>query len=132
MGRKTFESIGKPLPGRENFVLTKQCHPERSEGSQGFFAPSGLRMTEGVHFFNFIEEALKNVSTEKAFIIGGAEIFKQTFGVINGVYLTRIDGAYEGDVFYPEIPKDFLEKSREKSKENPKLEFIFYERAKGV
>jgi dihydrofolate reductase len=111
MGRKTFDSIGKPLPGRENFVLSRS--PQK---------------IEGVTSFASINEALGTVKTEKAFIIGGAEIFKQTMSQIDGIYLTQIHGKFEGDVYYPEIPKEFKEKSRATLQENPKIEVIFYEK----
>jgi len=112
MGRKTYESIGKPLPGRENFVLTR--HPKRSEGS--------------LHFFSSIDEAIKNVKTEQAFIIGGAAIYGQTLDKIDGIYLTQIDADYQGDAHYSEIPVNFQEKTRELLQDNPKIEVISYER----
>ena len=112
MGRKTFESIGKkPLPGRENFVLSRS--PQKSEN--------------GVKFFDSLESALKAASTENIFIIGGETLFKETMSRVNGIHLTQIHAAYEGDVFYPEIPAGFKEKSRRALQENPKLEFIYYE-----
>ena len=114
MGLKTFESLGSnPLPGRENLVLT---HSKRTN-------------QDHLHFFNSLETALKNVSTPKAFIIGGENLFKQTMARIDGIWLTQIDGDYEGDVYYPEIHDSTFElKSREKSEEEPKLEFLYYER----
>ena len=112
MGRKTFESIGKkPLPGRENFALSRSS--QKSENS--------------VTFFTSLEEAIKNAPTENIFIIGGETLFKETMRQADGIYLTKIDALYEGDVFYPEIPAGFKEKSRIILQENPKLEFIYYE-----
>ncbi len=116
MGRKTFDGIGQPLPGRENFVLSRR---------------SRKTSRERLHFFDSLEKAFNAVKTEKAFIIGGAEIFKQTMNRIDGIFLTQIRGMYEGDVFYPEIPEGVFEiKKRERSTEEPKLEFIDYERKK--
>ena len=115
MGRKTFESIGsKPLPGRENFVLT---HSKRTN-------------QDHLHFFNSLETALKNVSTPKAFIIGGENLFKQTMARIDGIFLTRIQGTYEGDAFYPPIPAHFEEREREVSQDNSEIEFIYLENTK--
>lgn len=111
MGRKTFESIGKPLPGRENFVLT---HSPKEEG-------------ERLHFFHSLEEALSHVKTEKAFIIGGGRLFQQTMNRIDGIFLTRIHAAYEGDTFYPPTPDFFKEKEKKLLQENPKIEFIYLE-----
>lgn len=113
MGRKTFESIGRPLPHRENFVLSRT--------QSGSPAPH-------LHFFNSIEAALKNVKTENAFIIGGAELYNQTMDRVNGIYLTRIDADYEGDAFYPEIPEGFDEIEIENLQDNPKIEVVLYEK----
>lgn len=117
MGRKTFESIGKPLPGRENFVLSRTLIPKEIKGD----AP--------VKFFRSLQEALKQVKTQNCFIIGGASLYQQTMTDIDGIYLTRIDMDYEGNTSYPEIPPSFKEKKRETLQKNPKLEVIFYERA---
>lgn len=112
MGRKTYESIGRPLPNRENFVLSRSLKPEGP-----------------VRFFNSLEEAVGNVKTEKAFIIGGAELYAQTIREMDGIYLTRIDADYEGDAFYPEIPTEFEEIEviglREK---DPVIQAVFYRR----
>ena len=112
MGRKTFESIGRPLPNRENFVV-----------SRGKFQDK-----DSVRYFQSMENAEEAVKTEKAFIIGGGQIFNQTFDQIDGIYLTRIHADYEGDAFYPEIPATFFEKWRQPLQDNPKIEVIFYER----
>ena len=116
MGRKTFDSIGKPLPGRENFVLSRSKPPVI------------LSEAKNLRLFNSLEEALRNIKTEKAFIIGGGELFAETMEDIDGIYLTQIKGNYEGDIFYPEIPARFKEVSREPCPEDPKLEFLFHER----
>ena len=119
MGRKTFDSIGKPLPNRENFVLSRSAPLDpRFRGDD----------KRGLRFFSSFEEAVKNVKTEKAYVIGGADIFRQTMEKVEGIYLTRIDADYPGDTFYPEIPDIFDEVSIEVLQENPKIEVIFYER----
>ena len=113
IGRKTFESIGKPLPGRENFVLSRK---KTGDGN--------------VKFFGSFEDALKNVSTPNCYIIGGASLYQQSMALVDGIYLTKIHALYEGDTFYPEIPPYFEEKSKETLQENPKIEVIFYENMK--
>ncbi len=113
MGRKTFDSIGRPLPGRENFVLSRTPKPE-----------SG-----GVRFFTSLDSALQNVRTDKAYIIGGEDLFRQTIGRVEGIYLTRIRAPFEGDAHYPEIPPAFRETSTTRLQENPVLEFVVLERA---
>ena len=125
MGRKTFESIGKkPLPGRNNFVLTRsKLPPLPSSPHKGVRTEVG-----GVRFFSSLEEAIKAAPTEKIFIIGGETIFKETVKRADGIYLTQIDASYEGDVFYPQIPAGFKEKSRTALQENPKIEVIYFEK----
>ena len=113
MGRTTFESIGKPLPGRENFVVSHRPGPEG----------------ERLRFFTSIDDALTNIKTEKAFVIGGQSLYEQTLNRIDGIYLTRVKGNYEGDAFYPGIPKGFAVKTKEKSKDDPQLEFLYYEKS---
>ncbi len=112
MGRKTHESIGKPLPNRENFVVS------RTEHQNG----------EHLRFFHSIDEALKAVRTDRCYVIGGETIYRQTLNKVDGIYLTSIDADYDGDVFYPEIPAGFQEKSRTMLQENPKIEVILYEK----
>ena len=114
MGRKTFESIGRPLPNRENFVISRTKSGD----------------AEHLRFFGSIEDALKAVRTDKAFIIGGATLYGQTISAIEGIYLTRIHADFEGDAFYPEIPDGFKERTREALQENPKIEVIYYEKVK--
>ena len=125
MGRKTFQSLGeKPLSGRENFVLSRSIL--KDSGGKG------IRFNFiNCSFFDSLDVALKSVSTEKCFIIGGAEIFKQTMNRIDGIFLTQIHEVYEGDAFYPEIPEAVFEiRKRERSAEEPKLEFIDYGKKK--
>ena len=89
MGRKTYQSIGKPLPGRKNIVLTHQADWQ----------------AEGVNMVHSIEEA-KEVAAKsdckEMFIIGGAEVFKTVFPTADRLYLTRIHHSFEGDVFLPD------------------------------
>lgn len=88
MGRKTYESIGKPLPNRFNIVITKQ---------KGMTIP-------GCEVVDSAEEALR-LSPEKReiFVIGGAEIYSRFLPLVDKIYLTRIDHSFEGDIFFPEI-----------------------------
>lgn len=131
MGRKTFQSLGKPLPGRENFVLTrskgKGDSPLKGQVSFDSGQARGPAPTTEVHLFGSLDEALASVKTPNCYIIGGAEIFKQTIGQVDGIYLTHIEEEYEGDVTYPEIPAHFKEKERQKLQDHPRLEVIFYE-----
>ena len=113
MGRKTYESIGKPLPGRQNFVLSRTLK---------------IGGVENLFFFRSMEEALPQIKTPNAFIIGGAAFYKHTFHLVDGIYLTRIEEDYEGDAFYPKVPGSFVEESRTLLQEEPRLECVFYRR----
>ena len=87
MGRKTFESIGRPLPKRTNVVITR--------GDSEF---------EGCLVAHSIEEAVKMFSPdEEVFIIGGAQIYKQALPLADKLYLTIVHRNYEGDTSFPEI-----------------------------
>lgn len=85
MGRKTFESIGKPLPGRRNVILTRD---------------KGFRV-EGAEVVHTVEEVLKR--QEDLFIIGGATIYEQFMPYAEKLYITKIEAEFEGDAFFPPI-----------------------------
>lgn len=89
MGRKTFESIGKPLPQRTSLVITRQAD---------YQAPGAIVV-------NSIDEAIKAGQElhPDIFIIGGAEILREALPRIDTMYLTHIHANFEGDVFYPEF-----------------------------
>ncbi|SEG71413.1 dihydrofolate reductase [Sphingobacterium lactis] len=91
MGRKTFESIGKPLPGRRNIVITRQ---------NDFRA-------EDVDVANSIQDVMNYCRDEKeVFIIGGANIYKQTLPLANTVHLSRVHTTIpDADAFFPELPE---------------------------
>ncbi len=88
MGRKTFQSLGKALKGRTNIVITRQ---------PGFQA-------NDITVAGTIGEAITAAGTthaKEAFIIGGAEIYKQTLAMTDRIYMTRVHGSFEGDSFFP-------------------------------
>ncbi|HVM76780.1 MAG TPA: dihydrofolate reductase [Candidatus Paceibacterota bacterium] len=91
MGRKTFESIGKPLPGRMNIVIT------RDEG----FAMGGVTAAHSLEAA--IAIGAKHDS-KKIFIIGGGQIYERAMAVATAIYLTVVHGTFEGDVLFPEMP----------------------------
>lgn len=104
MGRRTYESIlatlGKPLPGRTNIVVTRQ---------PGFAAP-------GCTVVGSLEAALDAArGAEEVFVIGGAEIYRLALARADRVYLTRIDAAFEGDATFPALD---TVKWRETAREN--------------
>lgn len=99
MGRKTFESIGKPLPDRDNIVLTRNANFQ----------------ADGVTVFADIEAALAHCRDQpEVMIIGGGHLYEQLLPRANRLYLTFIDTDIEGDTYFPEWdPKDFQEVTRE-------------------
>jgi dihydrofolate reductase len=116
MGRKTFESIGKPLPNRRNVILSR----DQNLKIEGCFVYSSL--TEVLELFG-----------NDLFIIGGEEIYKQTIGYADFIELTLINKEFEGDAFFPEIPSHFTEiKSRRQNLECDefKYSYITYEHVK--
>ncbi len=97
MGRKTFESIGKPLEKRQNIVLT-----ERND----FFY-------EGIEIAHSLDEALRLANREKVFFIGGRKVYENALNVVDRMEITLVRGSYEGDIFFPRINyEDWLEKTR--------------------
>lgn len=88
MGRKTWESIGRPLPNRRNIVVSR-TH----------------KTIEGAEVYSSLEDALKTASTEgEVFIIGGGQIYKQALPMANKLYLTIMNQTIEdADTFFPEI-----------------------------
>jgi dihydrofolate reductase len=90
MGRKTFLSIGKPLPGRENLVLTRDVH---------FEAPDGVLT---VHSIERALIAAQASGETELFIIGGGEIYKETMSILDRIYLSTMDYDGAADTFFPE------------------------------
>jgi dihydrofolate reductase len=91
MGRKTFESIGKPLPGRKSIVITRNRE----------WKPEGA---EVVHSISEAVEKAREYGALEIFVIGGAEIFNSSLPAATRVYLTRVHEEIEGDVFFPSFP----------------------------
>lgn len=89
MGRGVYEEIGcKPLPNRRNIVLTSRNY-------------------DNVEVYRDIPQALKSLSAEpKVFVIGGAQIYRQLIDQCSYMYVTLVQGAYEGDVYFPEYRMD--------------------------
>jgi dihydrofolate reductase len=118
MGRKTFESLGRPLPARTNVVITRNpdYHPE------------------GVTIAGSLDEALAMFPLiEEVFIIGGGEIYRQAMPIADRLYLTRVGASFEGDTRFPDWnPAEWNLISSEKhphGKDFPHpFDFLVYER----
>jgi dihydrofolate reductase len=123
MGRKTFESIGKPLPGRANIVITRD-ESYRRDGITAVTSPEAA-----------LSAAATAEGADEVFIIGGAEIYKIFLHQANKAYLTKVEGAFEGDAFFPEVnAEEWSRVSQEEHAADEKNAFSFvfqtYERNK--
>jgi dihydrofolate reductase len=98
MGRKTFDSIGRPLPGRRNIVVTRNAawsHP-------------------GVEVATSLEQAVAMLGNEEASIIGGAQIFNESMDIADRLVVTEINHTFKCDTFFPPIdPQQWRETARE-------------------
>jgi dihydrofolate reductase len=118
MGRKTYESIGRPLPNRRNIIISRDLN----------------YYVNDCEVVNSIEEALL-LTNNNCFIIGGGEIYKQVLPITDIIYLTKIDEDFEGDTYFPELNQshwfESLNESFEPDEKNKhKYSFIKYERYK--
>lgn len=118
MGRKTFESIGKPLPNRRNVILT---------GNKDYHH-------EGVKVIHSVDDLMSLEEESELFVIGGATVYEQTMNVVTRLYVTHIEEAFEGDTYFPEIDssvwKEVSKKQGIKDEKNPYVYyFTVYERS---
>ena len=112
MGRKTYESIGRPLPERTNIVTTRDATLEIP----------GCIVTRSA--IEAIEKA-KEVEREEIFIIGGAQIYKESLFLADRLYVTKVDMDVDGDTFFPEYSKVFTKKISEESGEFEGLKYSY-------
>jgi len=118
MGRKTFESLAKPLPGRVNIIISRK--PDLS--------------IEGAIVFDDLHKAFEFALSQKqkeVFILGGGEIYKKSLPEIDKMYITEVAGTFDGDTFFPEYnQQQWQEEWREKhlaDPENPHdFDFVIY------
>lgn len=111
MGRKTAESIGKPLPGRRNIIISH---------NKNFFAT-------GCDIFHSIDDALKALKSEKeVMIIGGANLYAQMIEKADCIYMTVIDAEFEGDTFFPELNNKWKLISEEKFLGDEKNKYAYW------
>jgi dihydrofolate reductase len=120
MGQNTHESIGKPLPGRFNIILS--LDPKYK--SKGCVIAHSLK--EALNF-------AKNAGEKEVFVIGGASVYKQAISIANIIYLTKIHHNFKGDVFFPEIDfskwKQISCEKHDYNEKNPyAYEFLVYEK----
>ncbi|QDQ28087.1 dihydrofolate reductase [Chitinimonas arctica] len=115
MGRKTYESIGRPLPNRHNIVVSR--NPDWR--------------AEGVTVVHSIAAALAAAGTEEeVFLIGGATLYREALPMADRLYLTEIDADFSGDAFFPDVPyAQFKELQRDSHQgDDFAYSFVVYER----
>jgi len=98
MGRKTYDSLGRPLPGRRNMVVTRQTNWS----------------AEGVEVFATVEAAIAALKGADGFIVGGGEIYRLALPLIDVLYVTEVHATLEGgDTWFPNYSEGFTETARE-------------------
>jgi len=117
MGRKTFESIGRPLPNRKNIVISSSLESQK-----------GLEIVPNLN--QAIEVASQwnkdNSAEEEIVLIGGGYVFEESKNIVNKLVLTRVECEIDGDVFYPQIDlSDWKETSRKSYKRDSENEYDF-------
>lgn len=112
MGRRSYEEIGRPLPGRVNYVISSTM-----SGEESIYIKTSL--TEA------IAHAKETYPQKKIFLCGGARIYEEGMALAEEIYLTIVEGEFLGDVYFPEIAKEFVLTEKEKLE---KLEFVTYQR----
>lgn len=115
MGRKTYESIGRPLPGRLNIVVSRTVNFEG----------------ENLMTVSSIEEAIKAAGDRDVYFSGGAKIYEESLPLVERMYITEVDGAFDGDAFFPEYDTSQFERIVEKEfHEELPYRFVTYIRKK--
>ena len=111
MGRKTYDSVGRPLPNRTNIIVSRQRDLE----------------IEGCLVANSLEEAIAMVKDDdQPFICGGAEIYREALDIANLMLLSRVHGSFEGDTLFPEFDKeDWIEQNRLKVESDSANKYSF-------
>jgi len=102
MGRKTFESIGKPLPYRTNIILTKDKNYK----------------ADGCLVYNKVEDVLSLYERNNLYIIGGGEIYKQFIKIADRLEITLVESEFDGDTFFPKIGSEWFIEKEELGKTN--------------
>ena len=109
MGRKTFESIGRPLPKRRNIILSKH-----------------MQLQPKIEIISEYQQVLNIALSEPTYIIGGAEIYKLFLPFTTSLYITHIDKAFHGDTFFPTINWRNWTKTSETCGEDTSIKFCKY------
>ncbi|MBI2196956.1 dihydrofolate reductase [Candidatus Daviesbacteria bacterium] len=112
MGRKTFESIGRPLPNRTNIVITR----DKNYNVPNIIIVHSLKEA--------LQQAQSKPSNEEIFIIGGGQIFAQALPLVQKLYLTLVEGDYGADTFFPDY-SEFKKVVRKQTRESGWYKYTF-------
>ena len=126
MGRKTYESIGKALPGRDNIVVTR---------SQDFVAPGAFIVHDAPDAFTLARHCATARGVDEICIIGGAKIYALTLDLADRIYLTKVGADVEGDAFFPmlnaeEWGETWVGECAQNDRNSHSCEFFILERRK--
>lgn len=129
MGRKTYESIGRPLPDRKNIVITRDTNYYRDDIDVVNSLEEALRLASLEHGKEFEE----NQDEVEVFVIGGGEIYKQAMEKANKLYITEVHQDFDGDTLFPSIDKTMWEEIKREDfepdeKNNIPYSFIEYKK----
>lgn len=125
MGRKTFESLGKPLPGRVHFVISRN---------------TGYSVPEGHFVFPSIEAALKAAESKQlknVFILGGAEIYRQALPFVDEMIITEVHASPVADAYFPNFDEEEWEETdrkkinKDETNDEYSLDFVTYKKKLG-
>lgn len=124
MGRRTFEAIGRALPGRHNIVVTR---------SNDYHAEGATVAQDVATALDLGRESAENLGVTEICVIGGGEIYRQTLDNADRIYLTEVHMQVEGDTSFPELdPDDWSEVSRRRcaagAKDSSDYSIVIYER----
>jgi dihydrofolate reductase len=114
MGRKTYESLPKeykPLPHRMNIIISKD---------------KNYKATNCLVFDNLKKAIRKSGTNKEIFIIGGGEIYKEGFKYADKIYLTEVDGEFEGDTYFPNIGRSWKEVNREEKEGYRFIDLVYH------
>ena len=111
MGRKTFESLAGPLPGRKNIIITRQTD----------YRPQGCSVAH-----NLAAALALAGEADEVFICGGGEVYREALPIADRIYLTIIHRAFAGDSRFPEIPGQFVEVERKTVTDDVAYSFVFF------
>jgi dihydrofolate reductase len=122
MGRRTWESIGRPLPGRTSVVVSRR---------QDYSAPGALVV-------HSLAQALAACGPDdEAFVIGGAQLYREALPLAQRIYLTRIEADYAGDTYFPPLPEELWQEASREARPaggpaQPAYQFVVLTRVRGA